>query len=172
MRQLTNIFCSIIIICMTASVVNASFNGGVIYSIPADYSVINEQELLNKANPLYERVLAANSAEITPEMTEVLNLYTILSNVNPQNQEYVLKLGKLYDVIGKDRYAKSNFYRSIGIDPQKPEGYFCLGEFYYKREYYRKALKFYKKASDRGFNNDEQTISRLNDIYKKLGDKK
>ena len=94
-------------------------------------------------------------------------MYTLLANAYPENITYPLKVGKLYDIIGKDRYAKGFYYRAMNIDKKNPEPYAYLGDYFYKREQYRKSLKFYLKAYDNGSVNVKDKI---NTIYLKFGD--
>ena len=145
----------------------SAIKGGIDYKIPIDYSHYNKTELETKAEFYYEPAL--NSKKFDENMTSALNLYTMLTNAFPENPNYALRLGKLYDVLGKDRYAKGQYYHAMGLNKSNPEPYFYLGNFYYDREQYRKALKFYKIASEKGYSN--QTKEKINSIYKKFGDK-
>lgn len=111
---------------------------------------------------------AIQSKTLDNNMTLALNLYSVLSDAYPDNIIYPLKVGKLYDTLGKDRYAKGYYFRAMNIDKSNPEPYFCLGNFYYDREQYRKALKFYLKAYDYG---NMLSKEKINAIYEKLGDK-
>ena len=147
----------------------SAVRGGIDYSIPIDYSKLSEPNLASKATDAYNKALLANNKD-TEEMTNALMLYSILKNMNPTNIDYSVKLGILYDKIELDKYAKGNLARAIGINPSAPEPYFYMGEFYYKREFYRKALKYYLMAYDRGFQTHPKTLERLSDIYKKFGD--
>ena len=81
-----------------------------------------------------------------------------------------MRLGKLYDVIGKDRQAKGQYYRAMGLNQTNPEPYYYLGDYFYNREQFRLALKFYKRAYDNGYSNHPETIAKINNIYKKFGD--
>lgn len=144
--------------------------GGIEYSIPVDYSKLSEQELQDKAKNYFHNAQMNNTGEINEDITNALFLYGILQNVNPENQDYCIKMGILYDKIGKDRYAKGNFARAIGIDSSKPEAYFYLGEYYYERTLYRRALKYYNEAYKLGYSYNYDLLYRMGDIYEKLGD--
>ena len=146
----------------------AAINGRVDYQIPIDYSKLDLKELEKNAEQYYEK--AVNSKKVNEDMTSALVLYNILINKEPQNIVYAVKLGKLYDVIQKDRYAKGQYFRAMGINQAEPEPYFYLGCYYYDREDYRKALKFFLKAFDYGYNENYQTLYYIGDIYKKFGD--
>ena len=121
---------------------------------------INQTETESKAEAFF--IKAVNSKTYDNNMISALNLYRMLAEAYPENVIYPLKVGKLYDVIGKDRYAKGYYYRAMNIDKSNPEPYYHLGDFFYKREHYRKALKFYKKSYDRGKNQAKEKINAIN----------
>ena len=148
----------------------AALKGGIDYKIPVYYTNLDEDELNTKAEYYYDLVLKLPSKKPDDNMTAALNVNTVLENKCPTNTIYPVRLGSLYDILGKDRYAKGCFSRAIGIDSSRPEPYFYFGEFYYKRQQYRKALKYYLEAYNHGYFDHAQTLSRLSDIYTKLGD--
>ena len=117
----------------------SAIKGRVQYTIPTYYSNLSETELQKRACEYYYLAQKLEDGQINEDMTKALTLYTVLQNMNPENIDYSIKLGILYDKIGKDRYAKGNFSRAIGINPDSPMPYFYLGEFYYKRALYRNA---------------------------------
>lgn len=149
---------------------NAAVVGGIEYKIPIDYEKLSQEELETKADFYY--LLARKNAigEVDRDMTNALVLYTILTKKCPDNTFYFTRLGVLYDLCNRDKYAKSNFSRAISEDSSKPETYFYFGEFFYRRLHLKKALNMYKQAYKKGFNNDYQTIFKIGDIYEKLGD--
>ena len=149
----------------------SAIKGGVGYSIPIDYSHLNAVELAEKADFYYNNVIVQKSSEVDVNVTTALNLYTMLANRCPENIQYPVRLGILYDMIGKDRYAKGAFYRAIGINKNNPEPYFYLGEFFFQRQIYRRALKMYLEAYNKGFRNDIRTLNRLNQLYLMFGDR-
>lgn len=157
-----------LILCFTLLPSFSALRGGVDYKIPFDYTKLNQAELESKAEFYYTSAL--NTKELNENMTYALNLYALLSDAYPENITYFLRLGKLYDVLGKDRYAKGQFYRAMNVNPSRPEPYFYLGDFYYEREQYRKALKFYLKAYDFGYSEHYQTLEKIGTIYQKFGD--
>ena len=157
-----------LILCFTLLPSFSALRGGVDYKIPFDYTNLNQAELESKAESYYTSAL--NSKELNENMTYALNLYALLSNAYPENITYALHLGKLYDVLGKNRQAKGQFYRAMGVNPSRPEPYFYLGDFYYEKEQYRKALKFFLKAYDLGYSEHYQTLEKIGTIYQKFGD--
>ena len=45
-----------------------------------------------------------------------------------------------------------------------------MGEFYYKRELYRRALKYYNEAYKLGMSTNYDLLYKMGDIYEKFGD--
>ena len=90
--------------------------------------------------------------------------------MNPDSVEYAVKLGVLNDRVGRDRYAKGYFSKALGIDKENPVIYYNFGEFYYRRESYRNALRHYNQAYKYGFDTNYDTLYKMGDIYEKFGD--
>lgn len=148
----------------------SAIKGKIDYSIPLDYSKLNEEELNEKAEYYYFQITPPKNGIIKEETTNALLLYTILTNMNPENLSYLVKLGALYDLVEKDRQAKGCFSKAIGLNSTDPRPYYYLGEFYYKRELYRKALKYYNIAYKYGYDSNYMLLYRMGDIYEKFGD--
>lgn len=170
MRHLTKFILYILLLNFLSIPSFSAIKGGVDYSIPIDYEKLSVSELEPKAEFYYN--LAINSEKSNEDMTSALNLYTMLTKIKPDNIQYSLRLGKLYDILGKDRYAKSYYYQAMNLAPKTPEPYFYLGDYFYSREQYRKALKFYKRAYENGYSSNYQTVYKLGEVYQKLGDTK
>ena len=171
MRQPSILALLIIVILAGTSLPSFSaIKGGVEYSIPTDYSKINEAETEIKAEVYFFNAKRLQDGVINEDITNALMLYSILQQVNPDKIEYPINLGILYDKIGKDRQAKGNFSRAMGLDKTNPLPYFYFGEFYYKREFYRRALKYYCEAFKRGFESNYDLLYKMGDIYEKFGD--
>ena len=148
----------------------SAIKGAVEYSIPIDYSKLKEQEIKIKAENFFYNASKLKDNIVNEDLTNAIIHYKVLENINPDKIEYPVKLGILYDKISKDRQAKGYFSKAIGIDNTSPLPYFYLGEFYYKRESYRKALKYYNEAYSRGFESNYDILYRMGDIYEKFGD--
>lgn len=157
-----------LMLCFTLIPSYSAIKGGVDYKIPIDYSKINQTEIQSEAEFYYDK--AIKSGRLDNDMTKAMNLYSMLSNAYPDNVMYALKLGRLYETIGKDRYAKGQYYRGMGINQTRPEPYYYLGSYFYKKEQLRKALKYYNKAYEYGYSNNYQMLKDMGDIYQKLGD--
>ena len=182
MRHLVKIL-MLILLYLSSIPSYASLEGKLDYHAPIDYTKISREELEAKAGVYYQLVLKTfqpatpnfSSQErgksfVNEEMTAALNMYKILQSQNPADVTYNIRLGHLYDIAGLDRYAKGAFNAAIGCDNSQPEPYFRLGEFYYRRQMYKKALKLYIEAYKRGYDTNYNTLYKLGDIYAKLGD--
>lgn len=169
MRQPSIIFLLILTFFISSqSFSYAAIKGGIDYSIPIDYSKLSEAELYERGEYYFKQVESMDS--LTNEFSNALLIYSILTNLNPSNTSYNVKLGILYDKIKKDRYAKGCFSKAININSNNPEAYFYFGEFYRKRESYRKALNYYNKAYSKGYDNNPEMLYQMGIIYEKLGD--
>ena len=156
-----------LILCFTLLPSYSFIKGRVENGIQIDYTKLNQTELETKAEFYYTSAL--ESKTLDENMTQALNMYTMLSNMAPENISYPIKLGKLYEALGKKRYAKSYFYRAMNINESAPEPYYYLGDFYNNREQYGKALKFYLKAQEKGFSDSTALQEKINTLYTKLG---
>ena len=171
MRQLTTIFLLIFtIMALSAGKGYCAIKGSVSNSLPIQYNNLSESELLAKGKVYFHNAMMLKSGEVNNDMTQALNIYTILQNINPENIDYPVALGRLYDKIGKDRYAKGGFSRAIAVNPSNPEPYFYFGEYYYSRNLYRKSLKYYNEAYKNGFETNYNLLFKMGDVYEKLGD--
>ena len=163
------IFCLIFI--LASNITYSVQRGGIQYTIPTDYTKINEVQLNNEAENLFQRYI--NSTDPKQQyilLNQMLSDYSILGEINKDNPLYFARLGIVYDKLGKDRYAISNFCRSSNLIPDYPYAYYAFGNFYFDRGRYIKALKQYKKAYDFGYSNHYYTIYQIGRIYEKFGD--
>ena len=172
MRQFSTIILLVFAIFILTCPVQSAYKGGISYSIPIEYKNLSESELKTKADKYFYLAQQIKDGELNEDITNALNIYSILQHVNPYNIEYSVRLGILYDKINKDRYAKGNFSRAIGTDSSRYEPYFYFGEYYYKRGLYKHALRYYKRALEKLQTPNYDLYCRLGDIYEKFGDTK
>ncbi|MCR5266655.1 MAG: tetratricopeptide repeat protein [Cyanobacteria bacterium RUI128] len=170
MSKFKGIFLVVLFLCT----LNMSFGvqrGSVQYSIPTDYSKINEAELSTEAENLFQAFLTSEDPKQRYIiLNQLLSDYSILGEINKDNPLYFARLGIVFDKLGKDRYAISNFSRSANILPDYPYAYYSFGNFYFDRGRYIKALKLYKKAYDSGYDSHFYNIYQIGRIYEKFGD--
>ncbi|MCD8377190.1 MAG: tetratricopeptide repeat protein [Candidatus Gastranaerophilales bacterium] len=146
-------------------------SGQIEYTVPIDYSLIDENILNNEAETLFKNYLSTTDEQAKKAMLErLLSDYSILSQINKDNPLYFVRLGIIFDKMGKDRYAKSNFCRGSNLVPDYPYAFHCFGNYFFDRAEYKKALREYKRAFDCGYNNNYDNIYRIAVIYEKFGD--
>lgn len=171
MRQLARTILLLFFLLMAGFVpVNAYVKGGVEYSIPTDYSKLSEIELKDTADTYYFLAKNYKDGVVNEDITNALFLYSVLQRKNPEEIKYAVRQGVLYDKLGIDRYAKGCFSKALSINKNDPEAYFYFGEYYLKRDEYRKAMKYYNQAYTKGFDKNYELLYRMGDIYEKFGD--
>lgn len=145
--------------------------GQVQYIIPIDYSAIDENAMNNEAEGLFQSYMKAEDEKAKKILLEkMLSSYSILGSINKENPLYFTRLGIIFDKMGRDRYAKSNFCRATNLVPDYAYGYNCYGDFFYTRYMYRKALREYMRAYNAGYQNNYDTLYQIGSIYEKFGD--
>ena len=165
------LFVILVILLMYPLKANALLEGKIDYSVPIDYSLLEESELAAAANQDYViaiNKIGTNDGKIHLESAK--RYYQLLGDMYPDNLSYCVKLAILYDIAGEDRYAKGYYSKALNIKRKQDYPFYAFGNFYYKRELYRKALKYYKQAYQHGFSNHYYTLKNMAVIYEKLGD--
>ena len=153
------------------SAVFAFQSGKIEYTVPIDYSVFDENALNNESENLFKMYLNSSDEFEKGEMlNKLLSNYSILSKINKDNPLYFVRLGIIYDKLGKDRYAKSNFCRGANLVPDYPYAFFSYGSYFFARSEYRKALREYLRAYNCGYNKNLDNLYHIAIIYEKLGD--
>ena len=66
--------------------------------------------------------------------------------------------------------AKEYFYKASNLNVNNPYANFYFGEFYFKRNDYKRALRYYNIAYNNGLNNRYDLNLRLATIYEKFAD--
>ncbi len=170
MRQVSIIILLVCVI-VTGNILPAfsAVNGRIEYSVPILYNNLDEKELVQKANFYFANAEILNNGMINENMTNALMLYNLLQKINPANPEYSAKLGALQGKIGKDDMARKNFTKAIKIDSKNPVTNFYLGEYYYDRDFYFRAIKCYNETYKHN-KNDYYLLYKMGDLYEKFGD--
>jgi len=141
------------------------------YYVPIDFSVLDKNGLAYEANKCYMEILnMPDSPEKIEKMESAKRHFKILNDIYPDSIDYCLKLAIIYDLAGEDRYAKGLYFKALSMKRNNAHPYYLFGNFYYKRENYRKALKLYNRAYELGFYNHYFTLKNMAVIYEKFGD--
>ncbi len=164
-----------ILLFVTLLCVNSSqaFQSGKIEknSVFFDYSKLDAYEIGKEADSFFEKY---QKAEEQSEKENWLNLsagkYYLLTKIDNTAIRPYVQLGRIYDEKNKTGLAKENFYKATNLNALDPYANFYFGEFYYKRNDYKRALKYYNTAYNNGLNNRYDLNIRLAVIYEKFAD--
>lgn len=142
------------------------YDGQPYYFKPGDDSLF-----LKKANDnigLSETALVESEKKIY--LQEALRYYFLLSHAKPNSPDAHLGLGRVYDKMKLDSYAKAHFFDAINFAPNSGRIHFYYGNFYYDRCDFVTALYYYKFAHQHDYSNDYDTNYKMGVIYEKLAD--
>ncbi len=165
----------LLVIAILFATINTSFavqSGKIEYnSVLFDYTKLNFSEIKKEADDYF--VMYRKSK--TPESRELFlnnasGKYYILTKIDNTRIEPYIQLGRIYDEKNKPRLAKENFCKAININFKDPTANYYYGEFFYKRNEYKKALYHYNVAYNNGFKNKYTLNLRLATIYEKFAD--
>ncbi len=163
-------FILLLLIIFVTSTAFAVEKGGIEYTPKIDYSLINTKEFEDKGFQYYTIATTSQIEEERLRNAEyAIGCYRTLLSKHPDNPAYALKLGILYELTGKNRYAKEFYYRTLTIDENYAPGYEVFGNYYYNRDEYRRALKQYNEAYIRN-PSIYNVNNKIGTIYQKLGD--
>lgn len=136
-----------------------------------DYSQLNPIELNEEGDIYFEQALAAKGKRNREKLFRyAMAKYFLTSKADEKNVYAFVQMGRIYDNMDKDRYAKESFYRATNLDYRNPYANFYFGEYYFKRRDYNRALTYYLRSYQNGFENNFDLNFRLAVIYEKLGD--
>lgn len=166
------IFIIILCICFQgyafAQVQNAyvEYNG-----IPYSFKQGDDVKFLKQANLdmlLYDKYQSATERYIY--LQDAMRYYFLLEKMNPTSIEAQIGLARVYDELNLDKYAKKHFFNALNFNIQNAKANLYFANFYYKRNDYINALKYYKIAYKYGYSKDYETNLRLGVLYEKLAD--
>ena len=96
--------------------------------------------------------------------------YFILTQLVPDNIYANVQLARVYDYEKQDSFAKAYFFKALRINKKDPITNYYFGEFFYTREEYTKAIRFYNIAFENGQSENNDVVLKLAIMYEKLGD--
>jgi len=136
-----------------------------------DYSKFSKSEFSKTADFYFKQALKTKDSEQKKQLLQVASgQYFILSNLDKNDLHPLVQLGRIYDEENQNNYAKAYFFRALEIDKNDSATNYYLGEFYYTRHDYKRALNYYNIAFKNGFTQDYDILLKLAGIYEKLGD--
>ena len=99
-----------------------------------------------------------------------MSKYYLLTKIDYSQITPYIQLARIYDEKNNNRLAKEYFYKASNLDVNNPYANFYFGEFYFKRNDYKRALRYYNIAYNNGLNNRYDLNLRLATIYEKFAD--
>ena len=141
-------------------------------SLSVDYTKFNVNEIKTAADGYFQSALKEEDKEKREQyLKNATTRYYILSNTDKGNVKYYTILGRIYDMRGYDKYAKAYFYNALGINDRDPDANYYFGEYYYSRNNYKLAIKYYQKALACGFKQEpSELLKKMGYIYEQYGD--
>ncbi len=142
-----------------------------ISSATLSYSKLNQKSIKENAEKDFELYFVTKD-KITAEkyLNAAMNKYYILTQIDPTDIDAYIKLGKIYDEKNVSYLAKEYFYKALNINKEASLANFYFGDYYYKRNDYKKALYHYKIAYNNGVAKTYDFNLKLATIYEKLAD--
>ncbi len=142
-------------------------------NLSVDYSKFNTETTKNAADKFFQTALnAASEEEKNENLGNAAGQYNVLANIDKSDTYPCIQLGRIYDLQGKDLYAKAYFGRALALNSKEPDANFYFGEFYYARNQYQKALEYYQKALLYGKPADKVIYKKIGQIYERFADVK
>ena len=102
-------------------------------------------------------------------LNSAMNKYYIISQIDCSDIDAYIQLARIYDEKHIDSLAIAYFYKAQNINKETPHLNFYFGDYYFKRNDYKKALYYYKIAYNKGIQNSNINY-KLGKIYEKLAD--
>lgn len=103
-------------------------------------------------------------------LQEALRNYFMLSKFDPSSIDAQIGMGRVFDLVNLDKYAKEHFYNAYNVNPENPELNLYLGDFYFKRDDFINAVKYYKFSYTKKYSSNYYLNYQLGLVYEKLGD--
>lgn len=164
--MLKRIICLLFILLFTQTICHAELTGFVSHNT---YSKKDVAFLLKKANDNLKMYKITQSKEMKDKyLKEALRNYYICTKVEYSNIEAHIGLGKVYDEMGVDKYAKLEFNSAYNIDNKNPKLNYYYGDFYYKRHQLNLAQNYFERAYKFGYDKNEDLNLKMSKAYTKL----
>lgn len=136
-----------------------------------DYSKIDKESTLKLADFYFNNALKCNDEDEKKELLQKASgNYFILTQIEPENIYAIVQLARVYDLEKQDSFAKAYFFRALKINKKDPTTNYYFGEFFYTREEYTNAIRFYNIAFENGYKENDDVVLKLAIMYEKLGD--
>lgn len=103
-------------------------------------------------------------------LQEAMRFYFLLEKYKSGSIDAQVGLGRIYDEMKLDKFAKEHFFTALNISPKNPKANYYFGNFYYKRNDLVESAFYYKRAYQYGLQNSFELNQRMGSVYEKLAD--
>lgn len=171
--MIKKIICILIFIVIPANFASAKIREGYIEynGFPYKFKSGDSKIFIKQANrnmALFEK--SQNYDDKAFYLNEAMRYYFLCSKADIRSIDAQIGLGRVYDEMWRDDYAKKHFFTSVNMNPKNPAANFYFANFYFKRSEFITALHYYKKAYENGYSNKYEVNYLLGTTYEKLAD--
>lgn len=166
-----NIVISIISTFLISSPVFSTESGGVEYhDYLFDYSHLDPEPLKSEADLWLSQALDEQNINVKNDLLhQAMKNYYILLKISPGDVDVLNKRALIYDIQDKNLLARSFFSRSLNIEKDNPETNYLVGDYFFKRRDFKRALRYFSAAYENGYSGFDINY-KLAVVYEKLGD--
>ncbi len=132
-----------------------------------DYSVLDDTAILKDADEFFEMYEQTGD---TKYLSTAMGKYYIITKIRPLEIYPMVQLARTYDAKHLDRFAKQYFYTCYDINKKDPYLNYYFGDFYYKRNDFKRALRYFKIAYANGYDGYYDLNLKIATIYEKFAD--
>ncbi len=132
-----------------------------------DYSVLDGQKILEEADGYFEQYETTKDPKY---LSTAMGKYYIVTKIYPVEIYPMVQLARTYDEKKLDRFAKEYFSICYDINKKDPYLNYYLGDFYFKRDDYKRALRYFKRAYENGYSEYFDLNLKIATIYEKFAD--
>lgn len=132
-----------------------------------DYSVLDADKILSDADSFFAQYELTKDKKF---LNTAMGNYYIVTKIYPLKIYPMVQLARTYDERQLDKFAKEYFNICLDINRKDPYLNYYLGDFYYKRRDYKRAMRYFKIAYDNGYQNYYDLNYKIATIYEKFAD--
>ena len=132
-----------------------------------DYSVLDGQKILQEADSFFEKYEMTKDPKY---LSTAMGKYYIVTKIFPVEIYPMVQLARTYDEKKLDRFAKEYFSICYDINKKDPYLNYYMGDFYYKRNDFKRALRYFKRAYENGYGEYYDLNLKIATIYEKFAD--
>lgn len=136
-----------------------------------DYSKIDKSATLKLADFYFNKALETRDKKLKKEyLQKASGEYFILTQIEQDNLYAIVQMARVYDYENENSFAKAYFFQALKIDRDNALTNYYFAEYYYTRRDYTRALYFYNRAFDNGWQENYEVLLKMAAMYEKLGD--